>query len=277
VILTKNEEKSLPRLLRSLAWVDEIIVVDSHSTDQTVKIAKRFKAKVISRAMTDFSSQWNAGLALATGEWVFTFDADEEVPLESVPIIQAAFRHAPANVGGFRILRRNFALGRWLKHGQQYGKKVNWYDLVRLRRGYRPGDYLGGAVKLFQRSGAAFENLVHEEVRVPGSVLQVQAYVNHYTADSILDMFDKVNFYTTLHAKQIQVQHPGQLPKYFYMRIICVPIKTFLKAYFRKFGFLDGFPGLARCLSMMLYEFLKLIKLYDYHAAASQPQERQRL
>lgn len=269
VILTKNEEKCLPRLLKSLWWVDEIIVVDSQSTDQTVKIAKQFRARVIVRAMTDFSSQWNAGLAQATGDWIFTFDADEEVPLESIPVFRAAFQGAADELGGFRILRRNFALGRWLKHGQQFGKKVYWHDFVRRRRGFKPGDTLGGAVKLFRRSGAAFKNLVHEEVRVSGKIMQLQAHVNHYTADSIQDMFDKVSFYTTLHAQQIYTENPDQPPRFFYRLILWAPIKTFFKAYFRKKGFLDGFPGLARCLSMMLYEFLKAIKLYDYYQGSS--------
>jgi glycosyltransferase involved in cell wall biosynthesis len=265
LILAKNEEKDLPRLLKSLSWVDEIILVDSLSTDRTVQIARQFKARVISRAMQDFSSQWNAGLAVATGDWVFAFDADEEVPMESVPLLQEAFRQAPGTVGGFRVLRRNFALGRWLRHGQQYGKRVQWYDLVRRYRGHRAGDTLGGAVKLFRRQGAAYENLVHEEVRVPGSIVQLQAYVNHYTADSIRDMFDKVNLYTTLHARQIYEKSPGQPPRHFYRQVLWLPVRTFVKAYWRKQGFRDGFPGLARCLSMYCYELLKALKLYDFY------------
>ncbi len=264
LILAKNEERSLPRLLDSLPWVHEIVVVDNFSTDQTVAIAKQYGAKVISRDLIDFSSQWNAGLKLATGDWVFTFDADEEVPPESVAFFQKAYQEAADNIGGFRILRRNYALGRWLKHGQQYGKQVQWFDFVRRRRGYKIGEIIGGAVKLFRRQGAAFENLVHEEVRVEGNIVQLQAYVNHYTADSIQEIFDKVNFYTTLHAKQIYEKNPAA-PKWFYRLILWVPIKTFFKAYFRKQGFLDGFPGLARCMSMFIYEFLKYIKLYDYY------------
>jgi hypothetical protein len=185
--------------------------------------------------------------------------------MESVPLFREAYLNAPDEVGGFRVLRRNFALQRWLKHGQQYGKRVQWYDLVRRRRGYRAGDTLGGAVKLFRRPGAVYENLVHEEVRVSGKIIQLQAYVNHYTADTIQDMFDKVNFYTTLHARQIFENNPGQPPRHFYRLVIWHPLKTFIKAYGRKQGFLDGFPGLARCFSMYCYELLKALKLYDYY------------
>jgi glycosyltransferase involved in cell wall biosynthesis len=265
VILTKNEEVRLPRLLASLRWTDEIIVVDNQSTDATVRIAEQNGARVVKRELTDFSSQWNAGLALARGEWVLTCDADEEIPADSAVAMQQAIRAASGEIGGFRILRRNYALGRWLRHGQQYGKKIHWYDFVRRARGYRWGDYLGGAVKLFRREGAGFQNLVHEEVKVQGKVVQLQIYVNHYTADSIQEMFDKVHFYTTLHARQIYQQNPLQAPRGFYRRVLWAPVGTFFHAYVRKLGFLDGFPGLARCWSMGMYEFLKLIKLYDYY------------
>lgn len=265
IVLTKNEEACLPRLLGSLGWVDEIIVVDSESEDQTAALARKYGAKIIIRKLTSFSDQWNAGIEMAAGEWVFTCDADEEVPEDMAAVLLAAVREAGPDVGGFRILRRNYALGRWLQHGQQYGKKVAWYDFVRMGRGFHKGEMIGGAVKLFRREGARFENLVHEEVRVKGRVVQLQAYVNHYTADSIQDMFDKVNFYTTLHARQIYETHPDRPPARWHRSFLWLPLKTFLFAYIRKQGFRDGFPGLARCLSMLMYEFLKNIKLYDYY------------
>lgn len=264
LIIAKNEEKSLPRLLTSLTWVDEIIVVDNQSTDSTATIARQFQAKLISAEFKDFSSLWNAGLAVASGDWVFTLDADEEVPAASVPVFQKACREAHREVGGFRILRRNYALGRWLKHGQQYGRKVQWFDFVRLMRGHQLGEVLGGSVKFFRRQGAFFENLVHEEVRISGKIVQLQAFVNHYTADSVQEMFDKVHFYTTLHARQIYENNPIP-PRNFKLKTVWIPLKTFFTAYIRKQGFKDGFPGLARSLSMSVYEFLKHIKLYDYY------------
>jgi glycosyltransferase involved in cell wall biosynthesis len=265
LILAKNEERHLPRLLKSLGWVDETVVVDNLSTDRTVAIAKGSGAKIISRDLDDFSSQWNAGLALATGDWVFSFDSDEEVPAECVPRFLEAMRTAPPDVGGFRVLRRNFALGRWLRHGQQYGKRVQWYDLTRRRRGHRPGEYLGGAVKLYRRAGARYQNLVHEEVRVPGRIVQLQAYVDHYTADSIQDMFDKVNFYTTLHARQLHQDHPLRFPGGVWRSLWWTPWRTFISYYIRKRGFLDGFPGLARAWASAYYERLKYLKLYDLY------------
>jgi glycosyltransferase involved in cell wall biosynthesis len=265
LILAKNEELHLPRLLKSLGWVDETVVVDNLSTDRTAAVAKEYGAKVISCDLGDFSSLWNAGLAVATGDWVFSFDADEEVPAECVPQFQEALRSAPSDLGGYRVLRRNFALGRWLRHGQQFGKLVHWYDLTRRRRGHRPGDHLGGAVKLYRRAGARYQNLVHEEVRVQGRIAQLQAYVNHYTADSIQDMFDKVNSYTTLHARQLFLEHPQGLPNGIWRHLWWTPWRTFFSYYIRKRGFLDGFPGLARAWASAYYERLKYLKLFDQY------------
>lgn len=264
LILAKNEEQHLPRLLDSLGWVNELVLVDNLSSDRTGPLAQERGAKVIRCGQTDFSSLWNAGLGQATGDWVFSFDADERVPAECVPLFQEAIRAASPEVGGFRVLRRNFALGRWLRHGQQYGKRVSWYDISRRRRGHRPGEYLGGSVKLFRRIGAEYHHLVHEEVQVPGRIVQLQAYVDHFTADSIQDMFDKVNFYTTLHARQLYLEHPQGVPG-IWRGMIWTPWRTFFTYYLRKRGFLDGFPGLARALSSAYYERLKYLKLYELY------------
>ena len=266
LVLAKNEEKHLPRLLQSLHWVDETVVVDDDSTDRTAAIARDFGAKVLTHKLEDFSSQWNVGLGLASGAWVFCLDADEEVPDECVALLRHAVQTAAPDIGGFRILRRNYALGRWLRHGQQFGKLVHWYDVTRRLRGFRPGDILGGGVKLFRREGASFQNLVHEEVRTSGRIVQLQAFINHYTADSIQDMFDKVNFYTTLHAQQLYRQHPQRPPRGYWRRLLWTPLKTFFGYYLRKRGFLDGFPGLARAYASGYYELLKCLKLYElYH------------
>ncbi len=264
LILARNEELHLTRLLDSLGWVNEIVLVDNLSTDRTGALARERGAKVIRCDLSDFSSLWNTGLDLATGDWVFSFDADEQVPAECAPVFQEAVRTASAEIGGFRVLRRNFALGRWLRHGQQYGKRVRWYDVSRRRRGHRPGEVLGGAVKLFRREGARYHNLVHEEVKVPGRIEQLQAYVDHFTADSIQDMFDKVNFYTTLHARQLHLEHPERYPG-LWRSLLWTPWRTFFTYYLRKRGFLDGFPGLARAWSSAYYERLKFLKLHDLY------------
>jgi glycosyltransferase involved in cell wall biosynthesis len=270
LILAKNEEKNLPRLLRSLAWVDEIVVVDDGSTDRTADIAREFRARVIAHPLEDFSAQCNFGLAQASGDWILRLDADEEIPAATGSALQAAVREAPAEVGGFRLLRRNYVLGRWVRHAQEYGMRVRWYDWRRRRQGLRPGDYLGGAVKLFRRRDSRYVNLVHEEVALTGKVMQLQADVNHYTGESIQDIFDKVNVYTTLHARQLFRENPVAEPRGLWRKIAWEPANTFFYLYVRKCGFLDGFPGWVRCTASAWYEFLKYLKLHDLYRQASQ-------
>lgn len=263
VIIAKNEEKNLERLCKSLHWVDEIVVVDDHSTDSSRKVAERFHAKVISHAFKDFSSQFNLGLKHARGEWILSLDADEEIPEECIPVFKKTVSETPPEVGGFRLLRRNYVAGKWLKHGQQYGKKVALFDFVRRRRGFKPGDYVGGAVKLFRRRGSRFKNIVHQEIEVSGKVVQLQAYVNHYTAETFHDLFDKLNFSTSLYARQMFENAPGALPPSAKL-ILWIPVKTFFRNYFRKRGYADGLTGLIRSLADMVYEMEKYAKLHDY-------------
>jgi len=261
VIITKNEEKNLPRLLSGLAWADEVVVIDDHSTDQTAKIARHYGAKFHEHTRTDFASQRNFGLEQAAGEWILSLDADEELPGDCAGMIRQAIENAGPEVGGFRILRRNIVLGRWLKHGQQFGHRVRWYDWTRIaRHGCRPGDYLGGAVKVFRRE-ARFQNAVHEEPEIQGKIIQLQAYVNHYTGGSIQDIFDKNNAYTTTHARMEHEREPR--PIAFIPWVLWRPLAVFLRIYIRKLGFMDGLPGLIRALADMNYEFLKNIKRYE--------------
>ncbi len=265
VIITKNEEDSLERLLKSLYWVDQIVIIDDFSIDKTLEIANKFQAKVVSHKFEGFSKQRNFGLKCAEREWVLSLDADEEIPEESIELLKLAISTAQEDVGGFRILRRNFVLGKWLKHARKYGKRVKFYDIFRMfRDGYCRGDYIGGAIKLFRKEKSYFEGIVHEEPVVKGKIKQMQAYINHYTGDSIHDIFNKVNFYTTLHANQISKQ-TKQYSGNFFNLVFWRPIKIFFFNYIRKKGFLDGRSGLIQCFADMNYEFLKNIKLYDYY------------
>jgi len=277
VVLTKNEEKHLERLLASLSWVDEIIVVDDESTDRTLEIAARYRATVRRNRLTDFSAQRNLGLQAAQGDWVLALDADEEIPEETRDRLQAAVAAAPPEVGGFRLLRRNFTLGKWLQHGQQFAKRVRWYDVVRIfREGHRPGEYLGGAVKLFRRQGARYVRAVHEEVEIPGKILQLQAYVNHYTAESVSELFEKIRIYTGLHAREIYRQNPA-LPKGTLWKLLWAGPATFCSYFFRKRGFLDGFPGFMRAFASGFYEFLIYAHLYRLRFENQNGEKNQRI
>jgi glycosyltransferase involved in cell wall biosynthesis len=251
-------------LCASLGWVDEIVVVDDMSVDGTADVAKRYGAKILSHPFKDFSSQFNLGLGLATSDWILSLDADEEIPSESAVSFMNVIQNAGADIGGFRILRKHIVLGKWLRHAQQYGKKVGFFDISKRRKGFKPGEYMGGAVKLFRKTGSVFQNTVHQEIAVPGNIVQLQADVNHYTAETVRMLFDKLNFSTTLFAQEIYSQNPIP-PKNYWKLVLFHPIENFFYSYIRKKGFLDGIPGLIRCIADAIYEFFKYVKLYDYY------------
>jgi len=179
VIITKNEERNIERCITSVRWADEVIVVDSGSTDATAAISARLGARVIVKSWEGFAAQKEFAAAQASSDWVLSLDADEEVTPELRAEIQAmlsASREPAAD--GYRMPRKSFFLGTWIRHG-------GWYP------GYQ--------MRLFRRS-AAFMNHrpVHEGFEVRGAVGTLDAPLNHYTYDTIRQYLDKMNDYTSL-------------------------------------------------------------------------------
>ena len=119
VIITLNEEANLARTLASVAWADEIIVLDSGSTDRTREVAESFRAKFFAEPWKGFAAQKNSALAKATGDWILSLDADEEVEPALAEEIRTVLAANPS-VAGFWIPRKNFFLGRWIRHGGFY-------------------------------------------------------------------------------------------------------------------------------------------------------------
>jgi glycosyltransferase involved in cell wall biosynthesis len=237
-LITNNEEPNVEEALQSLAWADEIVVVDSGSTDATLEICRRYTDRIFERAWTGFVDQKNYVVEQASHDWIISLDADErigpELAREIDQLRRAGFRHA-----GYRMPRVAFFMGRWIRHG-------DWYPDYQLRLfDRRRGRWRGGRV--------------HESVRVEGTPGLLRGEIQHYTYRSLSDYLRRLETYSTLAAQDYQQRgRKASLPK-----LVGNPCLTFLKAYLLKRGFLDGAPGLMVAVMGAVSVYFKYAKLYE--------------
>src|ERR1700761_7319063 len=185
-IVTFNEEANLARTLSSVAWADEIIVVDSHSTDRTVEIARSFCATVIVRDWPGFAEQKNFALAQCNGDWLLSLDADEELTSELQQEIRTLMATTPV-ADAFFLKRRNFFLGRWIKRG---------------------GYYPDAKLRLFRRSAAAqfTPRPVHETISHNGVTATLDADLIHHAYPTLSTYIEHQNHYSSLAAELLVTQ-----------------------------------------------------------------------
>lgn len=275
LILTKDEERNLPLCMATLKWSDDIHVLDSNSTDATAALAAELGATVWYRPFDSFAQQQNWALQNIPFRypWVFYLDADERV----TPELAQSMRRAVENCGesvAFRIRRRDFFLGTWLKHVQA----TPFY------------------LRLFRPEKMRYERIGHP-VSVPqGPVAPITGYLDHYPfSKGMAQWVDKHNFYSTQEAQQTladrAAQRPWSLRKAFFARTFEErrrnqkqllyrlpgrPVVKFLSLYLVKRGFLDGYAGFAYSVLMGFYEYLIVLKTSefaaheDHHQAALQ-------
>jgi glycosyltransferase involved in cell wall biosynthesis len=237
VIITYNESRNIRRCLESVNWVDEIVVVDSYSTDDTREIASAFTDKIHPLKWSGFGPAKEYARTRAGGDWILSVDADEVVPDKLREEIQRV-TESQESLEGYFIPRRSNFLGRWIRHG-------GWYpDLV---------------LRLFKKEKGSFtDRMVHEEVKVSGSTGRLRSDLLHYTDPDLDHYLKKLNRYTSLDAIQLfrQGRRAGILD------ILLRPMLTFMKMYFFKRGFQDGLPGLILAVSSSFYVFSKYVKLW---------------
>jgi glycosyltransferase involved in cell wall biosynthesis len=227
-IITLNEERNLPGLLERLAWVDEIVVVDGGSRDDTVEIARGAACCVARRHFADFSDQRNLALRLATGDWVLSIDADERPTPALIEEVQACIgtgRHA-----GFRVPIRSSIFGR------------------RFRFSGTQGDL---PVRLFRRDRAQWSGGVHEVLRVAGRIGRLRHGLEHRTTPDLTTFMQKMHRYTSLAARErVAVGHAPR-PLDAWTR----PAIEIFRRLVWKHGYLDGPEGWAFCLLSGLSEW----------------------
>ena len=235
-INTLNEEHNIVAALESLAWADEIIVVDSWSKDRTVELARKQGAKVYEHEFLSFSDQHNCADTLASHDWIFVLDADERVTPELRASIEKIRREGP-KCSGYRIARRSQFMGRWIRH-------CGWYPDYKMR--------------LYDRRITKWVSDVHEAAKVDGPVDTLPGELLHYTKRDLKESLDTLNFFSTLAARD-RFRRGRRQASYFKLLLVA-PI-IFLRSYVWKLGFLDGLPGLVISWLAAFYVFAREAKL----------------
>lgn len=237
-IIVWNEEERLRAGLESVAWADEIIVVDAESTDKTVQVAREFTDKIWVRPWPGFATQKNFALEQATGEWILSLDADERVTPELGERIRRLVRsETPAD--GYSLPRRNVFWGAWVRHGGLYPD----YQLRLFRRG----------------AGHFVDSAVHESVTVKGRVETVAEPLLHHSYRGLDDFVTRSNRYSTLAAAELikRGARPGLAD------LALRPLGRFVSMYVVRRGFLDGWRGFVLAVLYANYVFLRTAKAWE--------------
>lgn len=219
IIPTLNEEKNIERAISSLDFVDELIVIDSFSTDNTLSIVEKHQnVKVLQRKFDDFSTQKNYAIEKATHDWIFLLDADEEVTPELkeelLEIISSGYKK---NAGYY--IHRNF--------------------FINNKRLYFSGFQRSKVIRFFDRKLCKYEGKVHETIIAKGEVKKLQHSLNHYSYESYVQYKSKLNLYAKLQAMELYEKKQ----KITYFHFIIKPFVRFLIHYVFKLGFLDFRKG----------------------------------
>ena len=236
-IITKNEEKNLPDCLRSVSFAEDIVVVDSGSTDETVRIATDYGCRVFVEKWKGYGPQKTSAIAKTRHEWVLMLDADERVPMRTKKRIIDVVR-GNSRSGGYSFPRKNILRGRWIKHSDW------WPDRV---------------VRLVKKDKGSLGSVTHESWVSRGTTIELSCPLVHHSYVSYADMFKRANHYATLIAEELFVAGKRAAP----FTPISRGVGMFLKIYLLKMGFLDGLNGLVIALSKAWGSFLKHAKLRE--------------
>jgi glycosyltransferase involved in cell wall biosynthesis len=241
-VITRDEAAHIAAALQSVSWADEIIVVDAHSTDETVAIARRYATRVEVRDWPGYSDQKNYAAGIASNDWILSIDADERVSAElATEIRQALQRESGAR--GYRVPRVTWYLGRWIR-------STDWYPDYQLR--------------LYDRRAGRWNGKpVHESVELEGPPGRLHHELQHYAYRDISHHLATIDRYTTLAAEQWMAE--GRRTNGFEMLVH--PRLAFLRNYLLRGGIKDGAAGLLVSRLNAYYVFLKFAKLWELQRA----------
>ena len=244
VLITQNEERNLPVTLESVLPLvrdgkGEIIVVDSGSSDRTIEIAQAYGARVFVEAWQGFAAQKNSAMAKASMDWVLQLDADEPLEPELAAEMEALLKASPA-MNGFWIPRKNFFLGRWIRHG---------------------GFYPDPKLRLVRRGAGRFEEYgAHPTMKVDGPTGRLSHALLHHAYPTLRGYIDHMNSYSSTGAELAATK---DLRGFSIANIVIRPMLTFIYNYFIRLGFLDGREGLLLHLYHSVYVSWKYAKAWE--------------
>ena len=239
VVIAFNDAPNMRRCLESLEWVDEIVVIDSHSTDGTTEICMEYTDKVFHYPFRGFGALRNQAMTHAAHDWIFSLDTDEWTTPEIQQEIKMLLAQEPS-VKAYFVPRRNYFLGRWIKH-------CGWYPDYRQPQ-------------LFHKAHMQYrEDLVHEGFEVKGQSEYLQSHVEQIPFRTIDQYFAKMDRYSTLRAEDMYQQ--GR--RFRAHQLISHPLFTFLKMFVLRRGVLDRQPGLILSILYAYYAFVKYAKLWE--------------
>ena len=237
-VLTFNNRRTIERCLKSLGWAEELVVVDSYSTDGTYEISKQYTGKVYQRKWTDHRDQYQYAADHTTKDWILFVDADEEIPEELAEEIRRVLRGKANDVVGFVVYRRTYYLGRWIRYG-------GWYP-----------DY---EIRLYRRDKGRWQGGLHAKVVVKGEIGALKNQYLHFTYRDISDQIQTIDKYSRIAAEDLL--RNGE--EFNLLKLLLHPPFRFIKEYLFKSGFRDGLPGLIIIVSTMFYVFIKYAKLWE--------------
>lgn len=237
-VIVQDEAANLAACLESCRWADEIVVVDSHSTDETVAIARRFTDRIFQRDYQGQVDKKNHAVALARHDWVLSVDADERIP-EALAAEVRRVLGTPGDTVAWRVRRRTFYFGREIRHGEW---NPDW------------------VVRLFDRRFARFGGTdPHDHVVTDLKVGALREPMLHYSYRDFAQQIDRIQRFSTLAARAYYER--GRRAG---LWMLCVrPWFRFLRGYVGKLGFLDGIPGLAVAMGSGFYAFGRAVKLWE--------------
>jgi glycosyltransferase involved in cell wall biosynthesis len=251
-IITLNEAQHIAEAIDSAAFADEILVVDSGSTDRTVEIARGKGVRVFTREWTGYVDQKNYAAEQASHEWIFSLDADERIPAVLADEIRSILTGDPP-YHGYRLPRVAFHLGRWIR-------TTDFYP-----------DY---QTRFYNRRFARWcGRYVHESVSVDGPSGQLRSELQHYSFSDLRDQIQRINHYSTLSARQMYESGRRTGP----VEIVVHPPAAFLRNYILRKGFLDGTAGLTISLMNAWSVGLKFMKLWELQRSSKSQVPRSKL
>ena len=255
-VITYNEQDDIEECLKSISFCDEILVIDSFSTDETPELARQLGARVIQRAWPGHREQKAFGLAQVEHEWVLNIDADERVSQElRKEILEILCRKALKDdgVNGYSINRVVYHLGRWWRKG-------GWYPEYRLRFMRRSATSWGGMDP-------------HEKALVEGPIVRLSGEIYHFSFKDLADQFSRLDNYSSVSAQEL-LKSGKQVSC---LSIFFNPLLRMFKFYILRKGYREGFAGLVVALAEGYYTFMKYSKLWDLNQHPRKRQIREKL